>query len=246
MPSSALLQLVAKGRQDVYLTGTPQFTFFKHVYRRYQPFAIESIPIEMDGTPNWGQRISCLIPRYAELLSQLFLEVDLPALPDSSNGAQHNCWGNDIGHALLSDISIEIGEKEIDKHTGQWLQIWDELTVPVGVRDGYNQMVGHFEQYPPPAAAVAGGLKLSIPLRFWFCRSIGAALPLIALQAHPIRIIIHLAPFQKLWLSCQAPATPEEPCPTIPPVAPTRIQLFGDYVYLDTEERRMFASRQHE
>jgi hypothetical protein len=249
MPTSALLQLVAKGRQDAYLTGEPQFTFFKHVYRRHQRFAIESIPIEWDGTPNWGQRLSCLIPRKAELLSQMFLEIDLPPLPQQNfgNGLQPVYWVNDIGHVLIEDISIEIGEKEIDKHVGQWLHIWDELTVPPGIKSGYNTMIGHFDTYPPPD--ISGGLSLSIPLRFWFCRSIGAALPLIALQAHPIRIIMHLAPFQNLWWSRNVLATPPpsgQPCPTIPSVPPSRIQLFGDYIYLDTDERRMFAAREHE
>ena len=252
MPTSALLQLVARGRQDVYLTGSPQFTFFKHVYRRYQPFSVESIPIEWDGTQNWGQRLSCLIPRKAELLSQLFLEVDLPPLPQvnaTPSSAEYIYWVNDIGHALIEDISIEIGEKEIDKHTGQWLQIWDELTLPSGQRDGYNEMIGHYDQYPPLMSQVAKGLRLSIPFRFWFCRSVGAALPLIALQAHPIRLIMHLAPFQKLWWSYNSfgPGyNPANPCPTATPIAPTRIQLFGDYIYLDTDERRMFAAREHE
>jgi len=248
MPTAALLQLVARGRQDIYLTGTPQFTFFKHVYRRYQPFAIESIAIELDGTQNWEQRLSCLIPRKAELLSQMFLEVDLPPLPQvSMNGMpQTNYWVNDIGHVLLQDISIEIGEKEIDKHTGQWLQIWDELTVPPGLRDGYNAMIGHNNNYPSGIDPTVG-ISLAIPLRFWFCRSIGAALPLIALQAHPVRIILHLAPFQNLWWSPGVlPGPSYQPCPTIPSVPPSRIQLYGDYVYLDKDERRMFAAREHE
>ena len=81
MPTSALLQLVARGRQDAYLTSNPQFTFFKHVYRRYTPFAIESIPIDFDGNSDFGRRITTLIPRYADLLSSLFIEVDLPPLP---------------------------------------------------------------------------------------------------------------------------------------------------------------------
>ena len=238
---------MARGRQDTYLTGTPQMTFFKHVYRRYQPFAIESIPIELDGTPQWEQRLSCLIPRKADLLSQMFLEIDLPRLPQISTpgDAQDNYWVNNIGHVLIQDISIEIGEKEIDKHVGQWLHIWDELTVPPGLRAGYNEMIGHWDSYP--TAAAKGPLSLQIPLRFWFCRNIGAALPLIALQAHPVRIIMHLAPFNNLWWSDEVlPPTPGQPCPTIPITQPTRIQLYGDYVYLEQDERRMFAAREHE
>lgn len=245
MPSSTLLQLVARGRQDAYLTGAPQFTFFKHVYRRYTPFAIESIPIEFDGTPDFGRRISAIIPRKADLISSLFLEVDLPVIPPPAGGPPIY-WTNDIAHALIEDISIEIGDKEIDKHTGEWLQIWSLLTTPAEKRVGLDEMIGHWNVFPPAEGPTP--LRLAIPLRFWFCNSVGAALPLIALQAHPVRIIIHLRRFQDLWWSEDLAATTISggPCPTVPPVAPTRIQLYGDYIFLDKEERHKFAAAEHE
>lgn len=246
MPTSALLQLVSRGRQDMYLTSNPQFTFFKHVYRRYTPFAIESIPIDFDGNTDFGRRITTLIPRHADLLSALFIEVDLPPLPQPDPANPTNFWVNDIGYTLIHDISVEIGEKEIDKHTGEWLNIWGELTVPASQRDGYNEMIGHWNVYPPAAIDAAAPLHLTIPLRFWFCNTIGAALPLIALQAHPARIIMHLRPFQELWWSAAIPSAPGQPCPTIAPVSITRFQMFGDYIYLDADERRRFAANEHE
>jgi hypothetical protein len=246
MPTSALLQLVARGRQDAYLTSNPQFTFFKHVYRRYTPFAIESIPIDFDGNCDFGRRITTLIPRYADLLSALFIEVDLPAIPQPDPANPTIYWVNDIGYTLIHDISVEIGEKEIDKHTGEWLNIWGELTVPKNQRDGYNEMVGHWNVYPPAGNDATTPLSLTIPLRFWFCNTIGAALPLIALQAHPVRIIMHLRPFQELWWSPDIPVAPDQPCPTIAPVSITRFQMFGDYIYLDNDERRKFAAAEHE
>jgi hypothetical protein len=245
MPSSTLLQLAARGRQDAYLTTNPQFTFFKSVFRRYTNFAIESIPIEFDGTPDFGKRISTIIPRKADLLSSLFLEVDLPALPPdtTTNPATNYYWVNDIGHALIENISIEIGDKEIDKHTGEWLQIWSELVTPLDKRAGLDQMIGHWGVYPEPESA--GPLRLTIPLRFWFCNTIGAALPLIALQAHPVRLIIHLRKFQELWWSADK-KDPATQCTQINPVSITRLQLFGDYIFLDDDERRRFAVSEHE
>lgn len=239
MPTSTSLQLIARGRQDIYLTGSPQTTFFRQVYRQYTPFAIESIPIELDGTLQLGQRVSCLIPRKAELLSQLFLEVDLPPIPGPSY-----LWANDIGHALIRDVSIEIGEKEIDKQTGEWMNLWGELTTPAGLRAGYNEMIGHYDQYPIEAinsGQQQNGLQLQIPLRFWFCNNIGLAIPLISLQSHPVRIIFHLRPFTELWWSDAG-----LPCDPPQPVQPTRIQLFGDYIFLDKRERQEFAAREHE
>ena len=247
MPTSTLLQLVARGRQDAYLTGNPQTTFFKHVYRRYTPFAIESIPIEFDGTPDFGRRISCIIPRKAELLNALFLEVDLPAIPPDTtqDPPVQRYWVNDMGHAMIEEVSIEIGDKEIDKHTGAWMQIWTSYTIPADKRAAFNLMIGHADVFP--ATSTGQAQRLIVPLHFWFCNTIGESLPLVALQAHPIRLILKLAPFQNLWWSTELGPTPAPgPCPTIEPVAPTRIQLFGDYIFLDKPERERFASAEHE
>jgi hypothetical protein len=247
MPTSTLLQLVARGSQDAYLTGNPQTTFFKHVYRRHTPFAIESIPIEFDGTPDFGRRISCILPRKAELLHTLFLEVDLPALPPDTSvfPPVQRYWVNDIGHAMIEEVSIEVGDKEIDKHTGAWMHIWSSFTVPADKRNAFNVMVGHSDVFP--STSTSQPQRLIIPLYFWFCNTIGEALPLVALQAHPIRLILKLAPFQNLWWSSALGPTPAPgPCPTMEPVAPTRIQLFGDYIFLDKPERERFAAVEHE
>ena len=245
MPSSAQLQLIARGRQDEYLTTNPQFTFFRHVHRRYTPFAIESIPIDFDGLCDFGRRISVNVPIRADLLSSLFIEVELPPLPqlDPTNPTY---WVNDIAYALIRDISIEIGDKEIDKHTGEWLHIWGNLTVPASHRDGYNEMIGHWNVFPPTGIDVTQPLRITIPLKFWFCNTIAAALPLISLKSHQIRIIAHLRPLQELWWNATLPVGPSQPCPSITPVSITRFQMFGDYIYLDTPERERFASGKHE
>jgi len=243
MPTSTLLQLVARGRQDVPLTGSPQFTFFKTVYRRYTPFAIESIPVEFDGTADFGKRISAIIPPKAELLSAMFIEIDLPAMPPLGNTPRW--WTNDIAHAMIQDVSIEIGDKEIDKHTGEWLQIWSELTMPASKLNGFRNMIGHWEVAPTSAASLAAGpLKLTLQLRFWFCNSIGLALPLVALQAHPVRIIIHLRPFSQLWWTPGLGTTII--CPPTESLPPTRFQLFCDYIFLEKEEATRFASNAQE
>jgi len=246
MPTSTLLQLVVRGRQDMYLTSNPQFTFFKHVYRRYTPFAMESIPIDMDGNADFGQRISAIIPAYGDLLSSLYVEIDLPAIPQPDPNSPTYYWVNDTACALIKDVSIEIGDQEFDKHTGEWLNIWAELTVPQNKRDGYNEMVGHWNIYPPSSDDATSSLSLSIPLRFWFCNTIGAALPMIALQVHPVRIIFHLRSFQEMWWSAALPCGPGQPSPALQALTISRFQLFGDYIYLDKDERRRFAAAEHE
>ena len=236
-----LLQLVALGKQDVFLTGNPQMTWFKMVYRRYTNFAIEAQPMYFDGTPDFGKRITCLVPRRGDLLSQLILEVELPALY-LTNGTAVS-YVNSIGHVLIQEISIEIGEQEIDRQNGEGMEIWSNYTTPFDKQSGFYNMIGKVDGYSPPT--LNGPLKLYIPLRFWFCKNPGLALPLIALQYHPIRINVTLAPLSNLFYT-SALTSPLCTNLEVKPANITSLMLYGDYIYLDVDERRRFVSSAHE
>ena len=236
-----LLQLVARGKQDVFLTGNPQITWFKMVYRRYTNFAIESMPMYFDGDPDFGKRLSCLIPRRGDLLGPVFLEVTLPPLTLAGT-TDPVSYANSIGHALIEEISLEIGEQEIDKQTGEWMEIWSNLTITSDQKFGFYNMIGKVDGFMPPT--LYGPLKLYIPLHFWFCKNPGLYLPLLALQYHPIRINITLKPLQKLFYTPQLVQNCDTT--TVNPVKITNMQLWGDYVYLDIEERRRFVTVAHE
>jgi hypothetical protein len=236
-----LLQLVARGKQDVFLTGNPQITWFKMVYRRYTNFAIESMPMYFDGDPDFGKRLSCLIPRRGDLLGPVFLEVTLPPITLAGT-TDPVSYVNAIGHALIEEISIEVGEQEIDKQTGEWMEIWSNLTTTSDQKFGFYNMIGKVDGFMPPT--LYGPLKLYIPLHFWFCKNPGLYLPLLALQYHPIRINITLKPLQKLFYTTQLVQNCDTT--TVNPVKITNMQLWGDYVYLDIEERRRFVTVAHE
>jgi hypothetical protein len=248
-----LLQLVAVGKQDVFLTGNPQITWFKMVYRRYTNFAMESQQIYFDGDPDFGKRVTALIPRRGDLLGPMILEVVLPFVT-MSDGSTGN-YVNTAGYALIEEISLEIGEQEIDKQTGEWMQIWSSLTVSGGQRDALNSMIGRVDGLNSPPAVIApttcsvgtykyGAAKLYIPLQFWFNRNPGLYLPLLAMQYHPIRINLKLRDLPGMLVNTNLTAT----CASVQPL-PTKlveIRLWGDYVYLDTEERRRFVANTHE
>ena len=262
MPAGGgLLQLVATGKQDVFLTGNPQISFFRMVYRRHTNFAVESQPMYFDGTPNFGQRITCLIPRRGDLLGRVYLDVTLPLIKDT-NGAPLS-YTNAVGHALIQEISFEVGEQEIDRQTGEWMEIWTQLTTSDAQRKALNELIGRVEPYTMSATkliqpgASSDGLRLLIPLQFYFCNNPGLYVPLIALQYSPIRINITLRPLSQLvWkplptdpVALQAAlsgagtaCTSQVSCTT--PI--TNMMLWGEYVYLDVEERRLFVSTSHE
>jgi len=248
-----LLQLVAQGKQDVFLTGNPQITWFKMVYRRYTNFAIESQVMYFDGDPDFGKRLTCLVPRRGDLLGPITLEVVLPQLTLLDGTVAP--YVNSTGHALIEEITLEIGEQEIDKQTGEWFEIWTSLSVPAGLQDGFGNMVGRVDGFiPPPRTQIGdtfstglypdGSTKLYIPLQFWFNKNPGLYLPLIAMQYHPVRINVKLRPLQSMFYSTDLSGG----------CAPVQVntakiidmRMWGDYVYLDTEERRRFVSNSHE
>ena len=244
MPSGGgLLQLVAQGKQDIYLTGNPQITFFKLVYRRHTNFAVESMPMYFDGTPAFGQRITCVVPRRGDLLGQVYLQITLPAIVDNSGNPIS--YVNSIGHAIIEEISVEIGEQEIDRQTGEWMEIWSQFITPSSQQEALNNLIGRVDGTIPPR--IFGPITINVPLRFWFCNNPGNYLPLIALQYHPVRINIKLRTLQKLFytadlgnLDCSTQAS------TATPGAGPSFLMWGDYVYLDTEESRRFVSTSHE
>lgn len=247
MSQGGTIQLVTTGNVEPFLTGeNPPLSFFRQVIVRTTKFAMESMPIEIDGDANFGRRVSCLIPRKADLLAGLTLEVELPPLPQIE-GQPTNYWVNDIGNFLIHDVSIQIGEQEIDKLLNTWLKIWAELTIPASQRDGYNELVGHWDVYPPSPISydITQPLRLTVELPFWF-RRISTALPLVALQAHPVRLIMHLSEFQDCVWNTNYPPAPGVPCPTIPHVSITHFQMYGEYIYLATQERLFFAKQPHE
>jgi hypothetical protein len=212
-----LLQLVAYGAQDVYLTGNPQITFFKVAYRRHTNFALEAIEQTFNGTPSYGNRVTCQISRNGDLINRMYLQVKV-------NGTTTS-YVNYFGLRLLNYVEIEIGGQKIDKHYSHWLYVWNELSLPKSKRNGYNEMVGGL------GGPSLNGNTLYIPLEFWFCRNVGLALPLIALQYHEVKVNINFETAAK----CGADAADS-----------FSSSLWVDYIYLDTDERRRFAQLSHE
>ena len=213
-----LMQLVAYGAQDVYLTGNPQITFFKVVYRRHTNFSMESIEQTFNGTVACGNKVTATISRNGDLVHKMYVEMQTTA---ATADAALN-----VGHAALAEVEVEIGGQRIDKHYAQWLDIWADLTVPAGKRNGYDLMIGKAGTDNDATA------PLYVPLQFWFCRNPGLALPLIALQYHEVKINITFATQAALGSATDA---------TIPAAS-----LWVDYIYLDTDERRRFAQVSHE
>jgi hypothetical protein len=237
------MQLVAHGAQDVYLTGNADITFFKVVYRRHTNFAVEAIEQTFNGTADFGRKVSVTVSRNADLITRTYLQVTLPAVTAAGAGFS---WVREIGHFLINNVTCEIGGQQIDKHYGEWLSIWNSLTLPVGKQAGYDTMIGNVPSLVGTTNDGVGhatdnnggpteATTLYIPLQFWFNRNAGLALPLIALQYHEVKICVEFATYAKVHRGT-ASATP----------VLGDASLYVDYVYLARDERRRFAQSAHE
>ena len=226
-----LMQLVAYGAQDIYLTGNPQITFFKVVYRRHTNFSMEHIQQTFKGTPGAGARVVATISRNGDLVHDCFLKVSASI---TYTHARYN-----PGHNIINNIECEIGGQLIDKHYGQWMEAHAELT---------EENNGHTEAVLTPPTGIsgstvsgpsafqltagAGGIRYAaataddntgsnnyyVPLRFWFNRHVGLSLPLIALQYHEVNLIVNFSEAYTLIVDAQ-------PSP----------ELWANYIYLDTD-----------
>jgi hypothetical protein len=295
-----LMQLVAYGAQDIYLTGNPQITFFKVVYRRHTNFSMECIKQTFTGTPDFGSSATATISRNGDLVSGLYVTFDpqLVTGKASTQGtdglettAERIHTSANVGFGLIKQVDIEIGGQRIDRQFGKWMNVWSDLTDnnpsrskghintfngeygtcsntdprlqsigvnPIqhrisGISGGDHTGDGLATQSQMTSFNVAGTLtndlrravairQASVPLQFWFCRNPGLALPLIALQYHEVKIKLDfVASSSFLSVSGSSSLTDFEVAPAL-----DKVELWADYIYLDTDERRRFAQVSHE
>jgi hypothetical protein len=236
-----LMQLVAYGAQDIYLTGNPQITFFKVVYRRHTNFSMEAILQTFNGQVGTGESVvTATISRNGDLVSNLWLDVKMNA--SGALGGTYTNWTNNTGHAFVKECEIEIGGQRIDRHYSQWLDVWNELTDHdesewIGLNKHKTKTV-YLKSNTASTTTPPTGTKLYVPLQFWFCRNPGLALPLIALQYHEVKLKLTTRAVLGLVNSSGTLVTTGLVAPDV--------ELWADYIYLDTDERRRFAQVSHE
>ena len=232
-----LMQLVAYGAQDVYLTGNPQITFFKVVYRRHTNFAVENIEQVFNGSADFGRKVTCQISRNGDLITKMYLRVVLPAHKTQSP-EQKWAWVSRVGHVFVDNVELEIGGTRIDKQYGNWLNIWYELARNWAHDRGYDIMIGNTSELTTLDQSHDEAI-LYIPLKFFNNRNDGLAIPLIALQYHEVKLNFEFAKLETCINRTSNLSVPTN-------MTISQASLYVDYVYLDTEERKRFAQAQHE
>ena len=227
-----LMQLVAYGAQDIYLTGNPQITFFKVVYRRHTNFSMEAIEQTWNGTVGFGNRVTATISRNGDLVHKMYLET---------LGTPTDAEAMNVGNSIINTVELEIGGQKIDKHTGRSMQVFADLEKSNAngcgstAGDGTNHTLYQMMSCTGENTRAKVESTFYVPLNFWFCRNPGLALPLIALQYHEVKVILELG----------SDGTTNTPS-TSGLSDLSSADLWVDYIYLDTDERRRFAQVSHE
>ena len=250
-----LLQLVAYGAQDVYLTGNPQITFFKVVYRRHTNFAIESIEQTFNGSTNIGSTsVNVQITRNGDLINRIYFKGKIKNNDNLKSAALVPYYGL----RLIKNVLLQIGSQTIDKHYSEWMYIWNELSMPMGKREGYHKMVGGNKRNSSTKIGPNDEKIIYVPLEFWFCRNVGLALPLIALQYHEVKISMEFCTLNELLDTnnqnyCYDVITDDKvdsgtanDSYTSRNIVLEDAEMWIDYIFLDTDERRRFAQLSHE
>ena len=259
-----LLQLVAYGAQDAYITGNPHITFWKVMYKRHTNFAMEAMRVNFTGTAQYGQRVVAIVNRNADLIYRTYLEVTLPDTTAVATGAAKDVYWTPggmrrLGFLMLEKVEVEIGGQIIDRHYGEWWYLWECLTASMNQVSKADQLLGGPTGGTKTTLTVCNGRPqvLYIPFGFWFNRNPGLALPLIALQYHDVHFNVwfrkatDLVTTYNTWLPGAPPNTGGQNWPSIAAAAsalppPKDAAIYIDYIYLDTDERRRFAQDSHE
>jgi len=269
-----LMQLVSYGAQDIYISGNPQITFWKVLYKRHTNFAVESIEVTFNGQADFNKRVTAIINRNADLMYKTYIQVVLPQITLSTTVANSSLgvsaqtqgfrWLNFIGHRLIKQVEIEIGGQRIDRQYGDWMQIWTQLSTEAGTVRALESLIGNTHDLVLMKRATGIGLDAT-------CTSTETTVSCIPRAGTPAKTLyiplqfwfcrnpglaIPLIALQyhevrinvdfETWQNCQYAERTLGGAFQPPAQSLAAASLYVDYVYLDTEERRRFAQQSHE
>jgi Large eukaryotic DNA virus major capsid protein/Major capsid protein N-terminus len=211
----ALLQLVAYGAQDVYLTGDPKVTFFQAVFKRHTNFSMETIQQMVDGSALNGSTFTVTAGRHGDLLGYTYVQLKPKAglYKSSNNVVADTNW---VAERAFAACELQIGGQRIDKHFQTWWRLYAELFLTESKKRNYARMATFAGNYSD------SGL-VYLPLHFFFCYNPGLYLPLVALQYSEVKFVFDVSSVYLDYF---------EGSPIV----------WSNYIYLDTAERAKYAS----
>lgn len=224
--AGGVMQLVAVGAQDQFISGSPEISYFKMVYKRHTNFSMESVRQTFSTKPTLDvprNTFVCRINRVADLLQEVYLSVEIPNIYSSDKFRFR--WVENLANYMIYSCAVRIDTQLIDQSWGEWMDVWNELSLSTDKKTAYDKLTGNVEEFVNPkrldpyviidnnnisysSYPIGGrtienpsikGRRLFIPLPFWFTKNPGLALPLIALQYQNIDITIEFRGIEELY-----------------------------------------------
>lgn len=236
-----IFQLKASGIQDAYIYGKPgsaaNFNFLKQVYKRSENFSSQFVALDFLGDVDFSKKIEVVIPRKGDYIHKMYLRLVLPSFVKASG--DYAGWTNSVGHSIIESIELFIGDQLVDKHTGLFMEIMDEISSKTksSVKSADGVLVGRYD--------IIGGLEKSsetesfydIPLKFWFNQNIQSAFPIMSLTYHTMKLVIKLKSFEDVIIFDGL----------VPPAKKSIISgnLMCEYLYVSDEIRNRELVKDH-
>lgn len=208
-----LMQLLAWGNQNMYLSGNPSISYFKRVYKTFTNFSMESIKVNLNRNDiliNDNTILKATIDRHGDLVSQMYLVFELPDI--SFNDDLLFRWVDNIGEVIIDNCQIAVNGNVIDKQTGEFMHLYRHLTYGADKNYMYEKMIGQREIPTKVVPSTPYGAiittyhpktirsrKIYVPMNFWFNRTLSQSLPLVGLQYSEVELTVELRPFKELY-----------------------------------------------
>lgn len=260
-----LIQLVAYGAQNVFLNGNPSVSFFKKVYKTHTNFSTESMKVVFNRNYLNYDTSSILIAkiaRNADLVQEIYFSFKIPNIKKmgTESDPEDFRFVKNLGEVMIENYKIYIGGTLMDTQYGEWLHIWNELSIESSKKYGYDKMIGNipelympdiYNNLKPHTQTQIDSRRLYVPLKFWFNKNPGLALPLIALQYHEIEIHLEIRPFKELvTINKVKPIDAEAVSKYFTESTTDKFNidpyLEVNYVFLDSVERNYIAVNSHD
>lgn len=219
-----VMQLVSIGAQDQFIMGSPEISYFKLAYKRHTNFSMESVRQTFNTKPvieKFGRNIfTCRINRIGDLMQELYFSYQLPSIYSSDKFRFR--WIDNISQYIVENCSIRIDTQLIDQLWGDWMDVWNELSLTADKKEAYDKMTANTDDFNNPrlldpiqvitfnrisytyypvgtTSPSITGRRIFLPLNFWFTKNPGLALPLIALQYQNIEVTVELRAQHELY-----------------------------------------------
>ena len=254
--TSGFIDLATYDEQEKYMYGGDDATaYFVRETRKATWFT--QVPVclsRASGQPDFNQQWSVTISRAGDYLLQTWLRVEIPSVQLSAtntHGADGRLrWTRNLMHNLIAECNLTFNDLVAARFDNFHLDFWSAFTVPAGKINGYNNMIGNFDDLiqPHDSSSPIPSFTLNLPLPFFFTRDSGVALPTAAIPYNDMRINLSFRNWTDLLIlddstpvagtnpSCPPTSSDLVSVPSIPSA-----QVWANYAIVSNEERKRMA-----